>query len=462
MIGDERRAGVLAHVSSIGGDLGPASRRFLDWLSEAGQGLWQVLPVGPTDGSPYAALSSIAGNPAFISRQRLIDEGWTRADEDPFDAFKRRAGGEARRGFEAFRDVEGPEWLDDWTLFATARASMGGRPWFEWPEPLRRREPAALGRLEREAIERAAFAQWLFARQWHALREEARRHGIALVGDVPFYPAHDSVDVWAAQQAFKLDDDGRARKIAGVPPDYFSEDGQLWGNPVHDWERQREGGYRWWLRVLRAAVDRFDLVRLDHFRGFAGYWEVDAGAETAAHGSWQPGPGRRLFDTVRAVLGGLPFVAEDLGDITDDVIALRDGLALPGMTILQFAYGEEADAHDLGRADAVAYTGTHDNDTLLGWWRTLDEATRRRVGIERLEGTAWPLIERLYATPAPTAIVPLQDLLGLGSEARMNTPGTIEGNWRWRAAPDALTLRLAEELRARVARAGRLPAVRAA
>lgn len=462
---DRRRAGVLLHVTSLPGpwgvgDLG-AAPHFLARLRAAGATIWQMLPVGPSGfaHSPYQARSSFAGDPLLVPPEALVAEGLLAPSElpPPLPSTSTAAFEEAARGkerllrlaferwqpddrFDAFR-AEHSAWLDAYALFAALRATLG-RPWWEWPAELVHREPDALATarraLEREVRFHEAVQYW-FWRSWEAVRAEARRLGVLLVGDVPFYPAYDSADVWANQQLFALDGSGRPTAVAGVPPDAFSPTGQLWGNPCYRWEAHREEGFRWWVERLRWATRSFDVVRLDHFRGFAAAWHVRAGSPTAIEGTWEPGPGMALFERARSELGGLPFILEDLGLITEDVHALRRATGCPGMAVLQFAFEGGAEnpylPHNHER-HLVVYPGTHDNDTAVGWWASLDGEARRQVarylGCEPRD-PAGALLRLAMASVAAWAVIPLQDLLRLGSEARMNTPARTEGNWRWRA-----------------------------
>ena len=465
-----RRAGLLLHLASLPGPgpvgtLGPEAHRFLELLAGAGQTVWQMLPVGPThaDGSPYQCLSDHAGNPAFLDPRPLAEAGWLRPEEAgpgflerAWEGFRHRAGPEDLAAWEAFRVAEG-WWLEDYALFMALREAQGGRPWWEWPEPLRRREPGALERSRgelAEALERRRFEQFLFHRQWEALRAAARSRGILLFGDLPVFVAHDSVEAWTRPELFKLDAEGRPEVVAGVPPDYFSATGQRWGNPVYRWEALAAEGYRWWIRRLESQLRRFDLVRIDHFRGFEACWEIPAHEPTAQAGRWVPGPGDALFEALERHLlqrgpgggagrgGRLPVVAEDLGLVTPEVEALRRRHGLPGMKVLQFAFGGGADNPYLPHRhepEAVVYTGTHDNDTTLAWYETLGPAARAHLEAylpEARPGAGlpmpWPLIRAALASVAVLAVLPVQDVAGLGAGHRLNRPGTRVGNWRWR------------------------------
>lgn len=425
-----RRAGLLLHPTSLPappGGLAAAASRFLEWCVQAGVSVWQLLPVHPPgpSRSPYGAQSAFAGDPSWFGDDPAADE----------------------RTVEAFVE-EQAGWLHDWCLFAALKTSHGGAPWTAWEPPLRRREPSALAAARRDLageIARHARLQYVFDARWRELRAEAAQAGVALLGDVPIYMALDSADVWAHPQLFWIDGDGAPTRVAGVPPDYFSETGQLWGNPLYRWDAMRADGYRWWVDRLAHALTRHDALRLDHFRGFAAYWAVAAEAETAVDGVWEPGPGRELFEAVRRGVGRLPFVAEDLGVITPDVVALRRDLGLPGTRVLQFGFDDPASEHAPHRLerDVVVYTGTHDNDTANGWLDGLDDGARARV-LDYVGGPsesfAWSLVRVALTSVADVAIVPVQDLLGLRSEARMNRPGIADGNWGWRlpsGSPDA-------------------------
>ena len=478
-----RASGILLHPTSLPGrgvgDLGEQAFRFVDWLAAAAQSLWQTLPLVAVNegGSPYNALSAFAGNPLLISPSELHLHGLLpeeaaaapKLDEEGLDfpaAMRWKEGvvraahallaedEELRADFRAFRQEEAA-WLDDYALFRALRDAHGGRSWSEWPAPLRERHPNALEEARHQLfteIDRHAYAQYLFDLQWSAVRRHAHAHGIRIVGDVPIFVAYDSADVWAHPELFELDEGLRPTVVSGVPPDYFSATGQRWGNPLFRWDVLEKTGYRWWIERFRRTLAMVDVVRIDHFRGFESYWEVPAEEETAMHGRWMPGPGRKLFHAVSRELGGLPLIAEDLGIITEEVEALRDELDLPGMRVLQFAFGgDDPENPHLPRNyvhNAVAYTGTHDNDTVLGWYADADG--HERSAVDELTGGGremhWRLIETVLQSGAGWAIVPLQDVLGLGGQARMNTPGVAEGNWAWRFHEGDLTPQLAQRL----------------
>ncbi|MEX2570451.1 MAG: 4-alpha-glucanotransferase [Gemmatimonadota bacterium] len=467
----ERAAGVLLHPTSLPGpgvgDLGQPAARFIDWLASAGQQFWQILPLVPVDagGSPYNGLSALAGNPLLVSPDLLVEQGLvSRSDAEPpvdcrrervdfpsvlrwkeellhsaYRAFREGAAPQLADPFEAFRTAHG-SWLRDYTLFRALRAEHGGASWLEWPDDLMRRTPPALEAAARrlaDQVERFAFQQFLFSRQLQSLRRHARDRGIRIIGDIPIFVAHDSADVWANPDIFELDADGAPTSVAGVPPDYFSATGQRWGNPLYRWDVLRRRDYDWWVARFRRTLEMVDIIRVDHFRGFEAYWEIPASEATAVNGRWVAGPGAEFFHRIEAQLGRLPLIAEDLGLITPEVDALREALGFPGMRVLQFAFdGDPSNPHLPANytTEAVAYTGTHDNDTILGWWSEVSAAERQRVrramGVE--DPVAWDFIEAVFASSARLTIAPMQDLLGLGSEARMNTPGRTEDNWSWR------------------------------
>jgi 4-alpha-glucanotransferase len=492
-----RCSGVLLHPTSLPGtgtgDLGAEAHRFVDWLADAGQTFWQVLPLVPVSegGSPYNGLSAMAGSPLLISPELLVRDGLLGgadlasgaelpAERVDFPAVMRWKDLLLRRAYGAFRADWAPAlraefvayrqreagWLADFALWMALREAAGGVPWTEWDEGVRDRVPEALARAReelRDDVERHELAQWLFDRQWRALRDHAARRGVRIIGDVPIFVSHDSADVWANRGLFELDHEGLPTVVAGVPPDYFSATGQRWGNPLYRWEAMERDGYRWWTERFRRTFALVDVARVDHFRGFESYWEVPAAEDTALHGRWMPGPGTRLFHAVERELGPLPLIAEDLGVITPQVERLRDDLGLPGMRVLHFAFGGEPDnPHLPGNhpVNAVAYTGTHDNDTSMGWVSAAGPT--ERAGLAKLTDAAsdvlhWGMIDAVFRSRAEVAIVPLQDVLGLGTGARMNTPGTAEGNWQWRAPAGALTPGLARTLREHTRAADRDP-----
>ncbi len=479
-----RAAGVLLHPTSLPGDgpngvLGAEARGFVDWLAAAGFRVWQTLPLGPVGDtlSPYQVASAHAGSPLLIDLEPLVAAGLLGVDEvagagparaalpaRTWPRFAARATRAERAALAAYWEAE-RSWLLPYALFRVARRRYGDAGWWTWPAAIRDREPAALARLlgdERDAVRAVTWEQFLFDRQWSALRAYAAAAGVSLFGDVPIYVDLDSADAWWHREQFRLAPDGQPLAVAGVPPDYFSADGQLWGNPLYDWERMAADGYAWWRGRARREFRHFDFVRLDHFRGLAAYWEVPAGATTARGGCWREGPGGRLLDALRDELGCLPFVAEDLGTITADVRALRDAHGLPGMLILQFAFDGSPDNPYLPanhHEQAVVYTGTHDNDTLAGWYAGLDDATRARVraATGAADGDALvALRDAAWRSPARLAMFPLQDLLGLDGSARMNRPGTVGGNWSWRFDRGALAATLAADCRQRAEESRRL------
>lgn len=467
-------SGILLHPTSLPtqwgiGDFGPSAHAFLDWLAACGQHLWQILPLGPTGlgDSPYGALSAFAGNPLLISpellqREKLVELRGSRSEpagpveygsvmrwkDELFDHAWQRATelGLWKRELERFEEKESA-WLDEWALFAALRERWPDRAWTGWPEEIRNREPAALAKAAEQLesrVRRHRFVQFVFDRQWQALRQHAASLHITIMGDLPIYVAGDGADVWSNPDKFLLDRQRMPTHVAGVPPDYFSPTGQRWGNPLYDWDAMKAEKFSWWIARMRANLRLTDLVRLDHFRGFAGYWAVPAEEETAVHGEWRTGPGEPLFKAMRAELGELPIVAEDLGTITPDVELLREAIDVPGMKVLQFAFGEDDSPHMLHEhtPDTVAYTGTHDNDTTVGWWRNAADHEKDRVrsvfGPVADREPHWTLLRAAWSSVGNHAVAPFQDLFGLGSEARMNTPGAAEGNWRWRFRPQLL------------------------
>jgi 4-alpha-glucanotransferase len=494
-----RSSGVLLHPTSLPGpfgigDLGASAFRFLDLLAAAGQRVWQVLPLGPTGygDSPYQCFSAFAGNPLLISLDLLVEQGLLSESEtrsgvdftdgtidfptviahrqalwprvlDRFD----RAPAYLRDRFERFSLTQA-SWLEDFALFMAVKAEHGHVAWTMWEPEIARRDPSAVVQWSarcRRAIQLHKLTQFLFFEQWQRVREACRARSIDVMGDLPIFVAHDSADVWARRELFQLEPDGRPTVVAGVPPDYFSATGQLWGNPHYRWDALERTSYAWWVERFRAVLDLVDRVRIDHFRGFEASWEVPRDATTAVQGTWVKGPGAALFDAVRSSLkmDRLPFVAENLGVITPEVEALRERFELPGMAILQFAFGTDPQApdfkpHNFPR-NRVVYTGTHDNDTTTGWWsgdvghstRSSTDIAEEREHARRYLGHGgpevhWHFIRAVLASVADTAILPAQDLLGLGSEARMNRPGTIGGNWLWRLLPGQLTHDIARRL----------------
>jgi len=492
-----RASGILLHPTSLPGpfgigDLGAKAYRFADFLEQSGQSLWQVLPLGPTGygDSPYACYSAFAGNTLLISPERLVTERLlTESDiTDVRDlpdqqinfqkvhslkegllatAFKRfkESGGAADSAFKSFCTKE-HDWLNDYALFRALKDLHGGCSWNEWEATLVRRDPAALASATeklRDEIEAQKFYQFLFFKQWFELKTYCNERGIKLIGDIPIFVAQDSADVWTNPEQFKLHSDGQPVVIAGVPPDYFSKTGQLWGNPLYHWERMLADGFKWWIKRVSATLHTVDIVRIDHFRGFCACWEIPGGDKTAERGQWVEAPGRELFLAIRQALGELPIIAEDLGVITPDVEKLRDDFGFPGMRILQFGFSSDAKNGDLPHnyhRNVVVYTGTHDNDTAVGWFNSVagEGSTRdakqieqeRNFCLEYLDTDGreihWDFIRTVFASVADTAIVPLQDLLGLGSEARMNLPNTTSGNWSWRFRRGVLTDDLSNRL----------------
>ena len=478
------------------GDLGPCAFEFADFLADAGQKLWQVLPLNPTGygDSPYQCFSAFAGNPLLISLERLAERGLLQASdlakvpafpEESVDygaviqykmpllrraaeVFFSDASGAERAAFERFAEGAGA-WLDDYALFMAAKDAHAGAMWTTWEAELRGREAKALGEWRKKmAPEIAAYKYWQFEffDQWQRLRDYCKDRGIRFMGDIPIYVAHDSADVWAHPDLFFLDEKGAPTVVSGVPPYYFPATGQLWGNPIYRWEALAERGYKWWIERFRASLALFDMVRLDHFRGFEAYWEVPGGETTAIHGCWRKGPGEDFLSALQNAFGGLPIVAENLGVITPPVEKLRQQFGLPGMSLLQFAFGTDPQGpsfrpHNYSR-DLVAYTGGHDNDTTVGWWNSSvgADSTRSLEDVRKEHEFAraylnfrddaeinWVMIRAVMQSVADVAIVPLQDVLGLGSEARLNLPGRVSGNWKWRYKAGALGKELSARLR---------------
>jgi len=483
-----RAAGILLHPTSLPGqygigDIGPHARAWIDYLASTGCSLWQVLPLGPTGygDSPYQSFSAFAGNPYLISLEVLLNDGllikadlqdmpdypsdqvdfgnlipWKLAVLDrAYRRFQKLDDPEMRQEIMHFR-AQNAHWLDDFALFMAIKEAQGGISWSEWPRPLRLRDTHTLQQARREyqdAIDRQVFRQFIFFRQWLALRQHARDNGITIIGDIPIFVAHDSADVWANKELFFMDEEGQPTVVAGVPPDYYSPTGQLWGNPLYRWSAHAKTDYAWWLARFRSVLEMVDIIRLDHFRGFAGYWEVPAGSPTAEKGRWTPGPGKKFLQVIKEKLEDLPIIAEDLGVITDDVIEMRDAFELPGMKVFQFAFW--TDPSDLFMPhnyteNYVAYTGTHDNDTLLGWYRTApaheQDFCRRYIENNGESDLVHKVLRVLWGSVAMFTLAPMQDLLELGTEARMNFPGKPSGNWGWRMDASAMNDNVRERL----------------
>ncbi len=490
----ERASGILAHPTSFPGphgigDMGAAAYQFVDWLALGGQRYWQLMPLSPVGygDSPYSALSAFAGNPLLISIEGLaflgLDAGGdTREFNDfevdyaaaaayklpalrrAFEFFKKRGSSDLRQQLSEFEAVQA-SWLRDLAFFLALKDRFHGVSWQDWPDDVRTRDPRALERLaaeEADAIEFHAFVQFLFRLQWTALKRYANEQGIRIIGDIPIYVALDSADVWANQKEFRLFPDGRPEVVSGVPPDLFTENGQLWGNPVFDWQAMEADGFAWWIERVRRLTELVDVVRIDHFRGLAAGWVVPAGDETARGGRWERAPGAKLFDAIANSLGHLPIVVEDLGIITPDVVELRQRLGLQGMKVLQFAFDGNPDnvylPHNYS-ADCVVYTGTHDNQTTIGWFQSCSETERQQVqtyiGADGSD-IAWDFIRLASESVADLSIVPLQDVMRLGDEARMNRPGIAFGNWKWRYLSHQLHDGLARGLRELTGAYGRL------
>lgn len=496
---NSRASGILLHPTSLpgklgAGDLGHDAYRFVDWLQSAGQTYWQVLPLGEIGpgNSPYMSSSAFAGNVLMIDLVELAGQGWlgqgdvepvpefnaVRVDFDRVQSFRterlRRAArcfftrnDPLRAEYEDFCQTE-IHWLQDYALFMAIAEHHGRQVWSSWPADLIHRDAQALRRAEKEYADEIGFwkfCQWCFARQWMRLKEYANAHGVHMIGDVPIFVAYQSADVWAHQDLFQLDENGHPLAVAGVPPDYFSETGQLWGNPVYRWERHEATGFAWWVARMRHALRLVDLVRIDHFRGFAAYWEIPADAPNAIGGKWVTSPGEQLFHVLEQSFPHLPIIAEDLGVITPDVEALRDNFGLPGMRVLHFAFGDNENNPFLPHnyvANTVAYTGTHDNDTTIGWWEALPDYQKDFVcRYLSTDGHAiqWDMMRALSASVANTVIFPMQDVLGLSGEHRMNFPGKPSGNWEWRFSWDQLRPEHTQQLASLSAECGRLPGI---
>ncbi len=474
----KRSSGILLHPTSLPGpygigDIGSTAHRWVDFLSGAGCGLWQVLPIGPTGyaDSPYQCFSSFAGNVYLISPEALLKDDLLHPDDlydrpcfpddhvdygevipwklglldRSFIRYQHTQSSRLKAEMEAFRTKQSV-WLEDFALFMALKEAHGGEPWPTWEKPLRMREPDAISSARQQhevAIQRQIYRQFIFFRQWSKLRAHAHANNIKIIGDIPIFVAHDSADVWANPHLFHLDEVGRPTVVAGVPPDYFSPTGQLWGNPLYRWDVHANDGYAWWLKRIKATLDLVDIIRIDHFRGFAGYWEVSGTAKTAEIGRWVPGPGKDFFSSILQSLGDLPIIAEDLGVITPDVVDMRDSFELPGMKILQFGFDSTPEDPFLPHnypVNCVVYTGTHDNDTVRGWYNRVpekDKALFRSYMDRDGSNVNWDLIRGVWSSVAVFGLAPMQDFLNLGNEARMNYPGNPSGNWIWRMPSNA-------------------------
>ncbi|MUL36312.1 4-alpha-glucanotransferase [Gloeocapsopsis dulcis] len=495
-----RASGILLHPTSFPskfgvGDLGESAYSFIDFLVQSAQQLWQVLPLGPTGygNSPYASYSAMAGNPLLISPERLVTQELLTPDdfvnllEFPYNKvdfdqvvqtkipllkkacenFRTKATSQQQQEFIQFCTAKA-YWLDDYALFMALKDTNEGTSWYQWEPEIARRHPEALER-SRQQLEAEVFyhkfVQFEFFRQWNELKHYANKHGIVIIGDIPIYVAHDSADVWANPEIFCLNEEtGEAALMAGVPPDYFSDTGQLWGNPVYNWEKLQQLDFKWWVQRFQAILDYVDIIRIDHFRGFQAYWAVEQGETTAMNGEWIEAPGEALFYAINAQLGKLPVLAEDLGVITPEVEALRDQFEFPGMKILQFAFGSDAANPFLPfnfPRNCVVYTGTHDNDTTVGWFNSASEYEKERLlrylGCLSSDGIHWDLIRLALSSVADQTLIPLQDLLGLPTEARMNYPSKPEGNWEWRYSSSDLTSELSDRLKSLTELYGRAP-----
>jgi 4-alpha-glucanotransferase len=486
----KRASGILLHPTCLPGrfgigDLGENARQFIDFLAEAGIKLWQVLPLGPTGygDSPYQCFSAFAGNPLLINLEQLVREDALQAEElaqarsfpddrvlfgeviefkmrvlrHSFVRFTNYATDAQQKAFKAFCN-DNASWLEDYALFMALKDAHNGAPWHTWEDDIARRTPTAMSKARRDHAQQILthkYLQFQFFQQWTAIRAYAAEHEVQIIGDIPIFVAYDSADAWANRELFQIDERGNPIFIAGVPPDYFSPTGQRWGNPLYRWDVMEKQGYAWWIERTKSALKLYDYVRIDHFRGFESYWEVPASEPTAMNGRWVKGPNKALFEAIEGALGtDLPIIAEDLGIITEEVKALRDAFGFPGMRLIHFGFVADSDASFLPHSyipNCVAYAGTHDNDTTLGWWEKLDDDTRDQVreylGVTG-EDIQWDLVRALFMSAANTVVITMQDILGLGSDARMNFPGRAEGNWFWRFRWEQVT----SELRVRLKR----------
>ncbi len=483
----ERNAGIILHPTSLPGpdgigDLGPEAYQWIDFLVHSGCDLWQVLPLGPTGfgDSPYQCFSAFAGNPYLISAIALVDDGLL-SEKDLEDRpifqphqvdygaviewkvtllkrayvhFCKSRRSQRKAAYADFQE-KNAYWLNDFSLFMAIKEFFGGKPWLDWPAGFKLKDEKKIKEFHDaniDSIERVKFFQFTFFEQWTRLKTYANEKRVKIIGDIPIFVAMDSADTWSHPELFQLKRNGQPAAVAGVPPDYFSSTGQLWGNPLYRWSAHKSSRFEWWIARVKNALHLYDMIRLDHFRGFSAYWSVPAGEKTAVRGKWLPGPGRSLFKAIKETLGSLPILAEDLGEITPDVIRLRDGLALPGMKILQFAFADDASNPFLPHnylENCVAYTGTHDNDTSLGWYAKASEKEKdfcRRYLARSGDNIAWDLIRAGWSSVAKMALAPMQDFLNLGSESRMNFPSRADGNWQWRMPYDAISEALVSQI----------------
>lgn len=483
---EKRSCGILMHITALPspygiGTLGKEAERFADWLKKAGQKYWQVLPIGPTGygDSPYQPFSSFAGNPFMIDLDQLVEEGFITREAclnadfgaDPsYVDFEKIAATRKELFHQAhkdFRDDVGytsfimkeADWLDDYALFTALKEKFGGKPWTQWDDDIKLRRPEAVERYTNELSEEISyvkFVQYIFSRQWDSFHRYCNRNGISIIGDIPIYVSPDCADVWANPELFELDERLNPRRVAGVPPDYFSATGQLWGNPLYNWEQMKLTGYDWWIKRVKKSAQLYDMLRIDHFRAFDTYYAIPYGHKTAEHGTWEKGPGMDLFNTIKKELGDVSIIAEDLGDIFDSVKELLKDSGFPGMRVFQFGFNpENSDNDHLPHnypENSVAYTGTHDNATIMQWYKEADDKSRdmarRYIKKGLFEKTNMAFIRNVYASPSKLAIIPMQDVLGLGKEGRMNVPSTLGGNWNWRMKQGALTDHTADKLRA--------------